>query len=139
MNRAAARRQLSRDGWLQLLLVVVPVLAANQLPELSGSDQAFLAFPLFVAGLGLLFFSLPRFSAYKHALIRTEQAFDSDDEAAAWSALRNVRLRALRIAGLPAWVAAVGAPLGVEPVAQLLLVCGSLMLLVLYRVPRQLQ
>ena len=139
MNRAAARRQLSRDGWLQLLLVVVPVLAANQLPELTGSHQDFLAFPLFFIGLGLLFLSLPRFTAYKHDLIKTERAFDSDAEPSAWSALRNDRLRALRIAGLPAWVAAVGAPLGVEPVAQLLLVCGSLMLLVLYRVPRQLQ
>ena len=139
MNRAAARRQLSRDGWLQLLLVVVPVLAINQLPELTGSHQELIAFPLFFAGLGLLFLSLPRFTAYKHALIHTEKALDSDAEPSAWAALRGVRLRALQIAGLPAWVAAIGAPLGLEPVAQLLLVCGSLTLLVLYRVPRQLQ
>jgi hypothetical protein len=139
VNRAVARRQLSCDGWLQLLLVIAPMLGANQLPELAGGHQELLAFPLFFAGLGLLFLSLPRFTAYKHALINTEKAFGSEAEPSAWAALRGVRLRALRIAGLPAWVAAIGAPLGLEPVAQLLLVCGSLTLLVLYRVPRQLQ
>ena len=139
MNRAAARRQLSRDGWLMLLLILVPVLATSQLPMLTGGIGDSLAFPLFFAGLGLLFLSLPRFTAYKHALIDTEKSFGSDAEPAAWTALRQVRLRALRIAGLPAWVAVIGAPLGLEPVGQLLLVCGSLMLLVLYRVPRQLQ
>ncbi|WP_407292587.1 hypothetical protein [Stutzerimonas zhaodongensis] len=139
MNRAAARRRLSRDGWFQLLLIAVPVLATNQLPQLTGSHEALIAFPLFFAGLGLLFLSLPRFTAYKHALIKTEHSFGSDAEPSAWATLRDVRLRALRIAGLPAWVAAIGAPIGLEPVAQLLLVCGSLTLLVLYRVPRQLQ
>jgi len=139
VNRAAARRQLSRDGWLLFLLMVVPVLVASRLPELTGRHEALIAFPLFFAGLGLLFLSLPRFTAYKHALIHTEHSFGSDAEPSAWATLRKVRLRALRVAGLPAWVAAIGAPLGLEPVAQLLLVCGSLTLLVLYRVPRQLQ
>ena len=139
MNRAAARRQLSRDGWLVLLLILVPVLVAGQLPRLTSGIGDSLAFPLFFAGLGLLFLSLPRFTAYKHALIYTEKSFDSDAEPAAWTALRQVRLRALRIAGLPAWVAAIGGPLGLEPVGQLLLVFGSLTLLVLYRIPRQLQ
>ena len=40
---------------------------------------------------------------------------------------------------LPAWLAAVGALLGMEPVARLLLVLGSLSLLILYRIPRQLR
>ncbi|MCQ2030063.1 hypothetical protein [Stutzerimonas zhaodongensis] len=139
MSRTAARRQLSRDGWLMLLLILVPVLASSQLPRVTGSLSDDLAFPLFFAGLALLFLSLPRFTAYKHALIDTEKSFDSDAEPAAWTALRLVRLRALRVAGLPAWVAALVAPLGLEPVGQLLLVCGSLTLLLLYRVPRQLQ
>ncbi|MCQ4257134.1 hypothetical protein [Stutzerimonas stutzeri] len=139
MNRATARRQLSRDGWLMLLLILMPVLVTGQLPRLTGDIGDSLAFPLFFAGLGLLFLSLPRFTAYKHALIHTEKAFGGDTEPTAWAALRKTRLRALRIAGLPAWVAALGAPLGLEPVGQLLLVCGSLTLLVLYRVPRQLQ
>ncbi|MFL9814439.1 hypothetical protein D7241_14375 [Stutzerimonas sp. VN223-3] len=139
MNRTAARRQLSRDGWLYLLFIVIPVLITSQLPELAGRLGERLALPLFVIGLATLFFNLPRFTAYKHALIATEKALSSDAEPAAWAALRAIRLRALRVAALPAWLAAIGAPLGLEPVAQLLLVCGSLALLVLYRVPRQLQ
>lgn len=122
-----------------LLLFLVPVLATGQLPMLTGGIGDSVAFPLFFAGLGLLFLSLPRFTAYKHALIRTEKASGSDAEPSAWDALGEIRLRALRIAGLPAWIAALGAPLGMEPVGQLLLVCGSLTLLVLYRIPRQLQ
>lgn len=139
MNRKAARRLLSGDGWVHLLLVVVPVFLTRQLPELAGRVGEHLALPLFVAGLAALFLNLPRFTAYKHALIATENAFGTDAESAAWVALRGTRLRALKIAALPAWLAAIGAPLGLEPVAQLLLVCGSLALLVLYRVPRQLQ
>lgn len=139
MNRTAARRQLSRDGWLYLLFIVVPALITSQFPELAGRFGERLAMPLFVIGLASLFLNLPRFTAYKHALIATENAFGTDDESAAWAALRGTRLRALRIAALPSWLAAIGAPIGLEPVAELLLVCGSLALLVLYRVPRQLQ
>ncbi len=122
-----------------LLLILIPVLAISQFPSLTGDFGDTFAFPLFFAGLGLLFLSLPRFTAYKHALIHTEKVFGSDAEPSAWMALRKTRLRALCIAGLPGWVAAIGAPLGLEPVGQFLLVCGSLTLLVLYRVPRQLQ
>jgi hypothetical protein len=139
VNRTAARRQLSRDGWLSLLLVIVPVLISRQLPELAGRFGESLALPLFIAGLATLFLNLPRFTAYKHALIATEKALGTRQEASDWMTLRAVRLRALWTAALPAWLAAIGAPLGLEPVAQLLLVCGSLVLLVLYRVPRQLQ
>jgi hypothetical protein len=71
-------------------------------------------------------------------LIATEQALDSPAEAEAWARLRRVRRRGLLIASLPAWFAAAGALLGMEPVARLLLVFGSLVLLVLYRIPRQL-
>ncbi len=139
MNRGAARRQLSRDGWLYLLLIVIPALLGNQLPQLAGRFGEHLALPLFLGGLVLLFLNLPRFTAYKHALIATEKELSTDAESSAWLRLRAVRLRALRTAALPAWLAAIGAPFGLEPVAQLLLVCGSLALLVLYRVPRQLR
>nr|WP_272890839.1 hypothetical protein [Stutzerimonas sp. S1] len=94
--------------------------------------------PLFAAGLVSLFFSLPAFTAFKHALIATEQALGRATESDAWTHLRRVRRRALLIASLPAWLAAAGALLGMEPVARLLLVFGSLALLVLYRIPRQL-
>lgn len=139
MSCTATRDQLTRDGWVYLLLMVAPVLAVGQLPEWSGRFGEYLALPLFITGLGMLFLSLPRFTAYKHALIATEKDLRSDAEPAAWAVLRAIRLRALRTAALPAWLAAIGAPLGLEPVAQLLLVTGSLTLLMLYRVPRQLK
>ena len=137
MSRAAARRQLRGDGWRYGVLMLVPVLASSRLDEHPLADT--LALLLFVAGLGLLFFNLPRFRHYKHALIATEQAFDSPAEPDAWARLRAVRLGALRVAALPAWLAAVGAPFGLEPVALVLFTGASLVLLQLYRVPRQLQ
>jgi len=134
VNRLAARRQLARDGWLHTLLMVIPVLALGRAPALSVDW----GLPLFAAGLVSLFFSLPAFTAFKHALIATEQALGSPMEADAWARLRLLRRRGLLIASLPAWFAAAGALLGMEPVARLLLVFGSLVLLVLYRIPRQL-
>ncbi|KJH79228.1 hypothetical protein [Pseudomonas stutzeri] len=136
MNRTATRRQLALEGWRYLLFMVVPVLISSQLPQLAGRFGEPLALPLFLVGLATLFLNLPRFTAYKHALIDTEKDLGSDAEASAWAALRAVRLRALRTAALPAWLAAIGAPLGLEPVAQGLLVSGSLVLLLLYRIPR---
>jgi hypothetical protein len=130
---------LSRDGWRYLLLIVLPVLVSRQLPEIAGRFAEHLALPLFGIGLATLFLNLPRFTAYKHTLIATEKALGTDVESSAWAALRTIRLRALRTAALPAWLAAFGAPLGLASIAQLLLVCGSLVLLALYRVPRQLQ
>jgi hypothetical protein len=139
LSRRVARRQLVRDGWLYLALMVLPVLISGRFGQLQGGFAEHLALPLFIAGLCLLFLNLPRFTAYKHALIATEAAADSTTEPVAWATLRAVRLQALRIAALPVWVAAVGGPLGLEPVAQLLLTCGSLVLWLLYRVPRQLR
>ena len=134
MNREKVRRQLARDGWLQLVLLVVPVLVLNRIAPVS--EQ--FGLPFFGLALASLFLSLPRFTAYKHALIATEKALGSDHEDQAWAALRQVRRRALLVAALPAWIAALGAPFGLEPVAQLLLVLGCIVLLVLYRIPRQL-
>ena len=139
MNRTAMRRQLALQGWRYLLFMVVPVLVSSQLPQLAGRFGEPLALPLFLVGLATLFLNLPCFTAYKHSLIATEKDLGSDAEASSWAALRAVRLRALRTAALPAWLAAIGAPLGLEPVAQVLLVSGSLVLLLLYRIPRQLQ
>ena len=139
MNRSAARHQLSRDGWVYLMLIVLPVLVSSRFGRLDGSLAERLALPMFIFGLILLFLNLPRFTAYKHALIATEAAFGSDAELDAWATLRAVRLNALRVAALPAWVSAFGAPVGLEPVAQLLLTCGSLVLWLLYRVPSQLR
>jgi hypothetical protein len=62
----------------------------------------------------------------------------SDREAQAWADLRRVRRRGLLVASLPGWSAALGALCGLEPIARLLLVGASLVLFLLYRIPRQL-
>ncbi|MBU0920748.1 hypothetical protein [Stutzerimonas kunmingensis] len=134
MTRAAARRQLARDGWLHTLLMVLPVLVLGR----ASVVLADWGLPLFAAGLVSLFFSLRGFTRFKHALIATEQALNGPVEDDAWNDLRRVRRHGLLIASLPAWFGAAGALFGMEPVARLLLVFGSLVLLVLYRIPRQL-
>ncbi|WP_313306143.1 hypothetical protein [Stutzerimonas balearica] len=134
MTRAQWRRRLVRDGWLHIVLLVVPVLLLGRLPPLA--EQG--ALVSFAIGLVGLFPSLGRFTAFKHQLIATEQALGSECEAQAWAALRRVRRRGLLVASLPGWSAALGALCGLEPVARLLLVGASLVLFLLYRIPRQL-
>lgn len=135
MNRAAVRRQLAREGWLHTALMVLPALLLGRTGLQLGSGGLL----LFAAGLASLFFSLPAFTRFKHALIATEQALGDTAEPEAWAQLRRIRRRAMLIASLPAWLAAFGSLFGMEPVARLLLVLGSLTLLVLYRIPRQLR
>jgi hypothetical protein len=134
MTRAQWRRRLVRDGWLHIVLLIVPVLLLGRLPPLA-EQGALVSFALGLVGL---FPSLGRFTAFKHQLIATEQALGSDREAQAWADLRRVRRRGLLVASLPGWSAALGALRGLEPIARLLLVGASLVLFLLYRIPRQL-
>jgi len=134
MTRAQWRRRLVRDGWLHIVLLIVPVLLLGRLPPLA-EQGALVSFALGLVGL---FPSLGRFTAFKHQLIATEQALGSDLEAQAWADLRRVRRRGLLVASLPGWSAALGALCGLEPIARLLLVGASLVLFLLYRIPRQL-
>lgn len=134
MTRAQWRRRLVRDGWLHIVLLVVPVLLLGRLPPLA-EQGALVSFALGLVGL---FPSLGRFTAFKHQLIATEQALGSECEAQAWADLRRVRRRGLLVASLPGWSAALGALCGLEPIARLLLVGASLVLFLLYRIPRQL-
>ena len=94
--------------------------------------------PLFIAALASLFVSLPLFRAYKHALIATGQALDSEAEPAAWQQLIHCRRRALQAAGLPAWVGALAVFSGLHAVPLTLLALASLVLFYLYRIPAQL-
>ena len=94
--------------------------------------------PLFVAGLASMFVSLPLFSAYKRALVATEQALDSAQEPDAWQELARRRRLAFLGAGLPAWIAAIAVFVGLEAIPLMLLGLSSLVLLYLYRIPRQL-
>ncbi|MGV8843937.1 MAG: MFS transporter [Pseudomonas sp.] len=138
MTRAQVRRRLALAWWRQLGLSLAPLFVLNLL---FGADPAFmpvLAMPLFIAGLASMYVSLPLFNAYKHALIATEKALDSPAEPAAWLALAAQRRRAFLGAGLPAWIAALAVFVGLEALPLVLLALSSCLLLVLYRIPRQL-
>jgi hypothetical protein len=137
VTRSQVRRRLALAWWGQLVLTLAPLVLLNWL---FGADRqpGMLVMPLFVAGLASMFVSLPLFSAYKRALVATEQALDSPQEAEAWQALAKRRSQAFLGAGLPAWIAAVAVFVGLEAIPLMLLGLSSLVLLYLYRIPRQL-
>lgn len=137
MTRSQVRRRLALAWWGQLVLTLAPLVLLNLL---FGADRqpGMLVMPLFVAGLASMFVSLPLFRAYKRALVATEQALDTPQEAETWQALAKQRRLAFLGAGLPAWIAAVAVFVGLEAIPLLLLGLSSLVLLYLYRIPRQL-
>nr|WP_232108638.1 MFS transporter [Pseudomonas juntendi] len=97
-----------------------------------------LAMPLFIAGAATMFLSLPRFGAYKRALIATSKALGTAEEPAAWIELARVRRLAMLYACFPGWVAALSVGVGLEAVPQILLAISTVVVLSLYRIPRQL-
>lgn len=138
MIRAAWRRRLAGEWTVALLLTLLPLLL---LGYLWGSREAWLPaleLPLFVAGLCAPFATLPLFRRYKQALISTQRALDSEAEGDAWQALGRTRRPGLLAAALPAWGAALALPTGLNGVALTLLTLTSLVLLWLYKIPRQL-
>ena len=136
MTRAAVKRRLALLWWRQLALTLAPLLLINVLFG-AGRQPGVLAMPLFIAGLASLFVSLPLFSAYKRALFATVKALNTADEPAAWLTLAERRRPALLGAGLPAWIAALAVFAGLEAVPQILLALASIVVLYLYRIPRQ--
>lgn len=137
MTRGEVRRRLALEWWRQLAVTLAPLFVLNLL---FGADQqtGMLTMPLFIVGLASMFVSLPLFSAYKRALVATEKALDTPAEQAAWLELARVRRLALLGAALPAWIAAVAVFAGLEAIPLILLAISSIVLLYLYRIPRQL-
>ncbi|MEK1942659.1 MAG: MFS transporter [Pseudomonas sp.] len=137
MTRADVRRRLALLWWRQLALTLAPVLVVDLLFG-AGKTVSVLAMPLFIGGLASMFVSLPLFSAYKRGLIATEKALDTAEEPAAWLDLAARRRQAFLGAGLPAWIAAIAVFTGLEAIPLILLTLSSVVLLTLYRIPRQL-
>lgn len=138
MTRAQVKRRLALAWWQYLAvgLVPLPVMAW----AFGGGDALIpvLAMPLFIAGAATLFLSLPRFGAYKLALVATSKALGTRAEPAAWIALARARRMAMLYACFPAWIGALSVLVGLETVPRLLLALSTLVLLYLYRIPRQL-
>jgi len=138
VTRAEVKRRLALAWWQYLAVGLVP------LPVMAwafGGGEAMipmLAMPLFIAGAATLFLTLPRFGAYKRALIATSKALGTEAEPSAWIELARVRRLAMTYACFPAWVAAVSVLVGLETVPQVLLALSTVVLLYLYRLPSQL-
>lgn len=138
MTRAEVRRRLALEWWRWLGFALAPVFFLNLLFGDSQALGSVLEMPFFIAGVASMFVSLPLFSAFKRALIATEQALDSEAEREAWLELARVRRKAFLGAALPAWIGAIALFTGLNAVALFLLAMSSVVLFCLYRIPRQL-
>ncbi|MDH4581289.1 MFS transporter [Pseudomonas sp. BN415] len=138
MTRKDVRRRLALAWWRQLGYTLVPLFIMSYLFGDGEPVLPVLQMPLFIAALASMFFSLPLFSAYKRALVATEAALGRAEEPGAWQELARRRGKAFLAAGLPAWIAALAVLVGLNAVALILLALSSLVLLYLYRIPRQL-
>lgn len=138
MTRSQVRRRLAVAWWQQLALTLLPLFVMSWAFGQSDDLMPVLAMPMFIAGIASMFLSLPRFGAYKRRLIATQQALDTAQEPAAWIALAVTRRMAFLFAGLPAWIAALAVLFGLEALPLCLLALSSVLLLCLYRIPRQL-
>ncbi|MCL7462817.1 MFS transporter [Pseudomonas sp. NW5] len=139
MSSAIKRQRagFARRWWGLLILGWVPLLALRLAPEQAGLPEN-LAMPLFIVALTSMFVSLPLFHRYKRALIACQRALRSDGEAAAWQHLATTQRNGLLAALLPVWIAALGRVAELHAVPVALLLMASLVIAILYRLPRQL-
>lgn len=138
MTRGQVRRRLAVSWWQYLALALVPLFVINAVFGQGEAILPVLAMPMFIAGVASMFVSLRFFGVYKHALIATQQALDTPEEAQAWIALAARRRAAFLAAGLPAWIGTLAVFVGLEAVPLMLLALSSAVLFYLYRIPRQL-
>jgi hypothetical protein len=138
VTRNNRRRRLALAWWWQLLLIVAPVVVISRWFDPLEAFAPMLAMPAFIVGVSSMFVSLRPFGRYKHALIATGKALDTPEEDGAWRNLDATRSKALLAASVPAWIAAIAVFSGLETVPLCLLTLSSVVLLYLYRIPRQL-
>ena len=120
--------------WLPAIVCVLPWwLTITYLTP--ATQNATLSLVLFIAGLCSLFLHLKLFNRFKHAVIAAGR---NPSDASLWQAFLTIRQRGLWGAVIPSLLAVPAWLIGLETVASALLVIASLMLLWLYRVPRQL-
>ncbi|MFT0211690.1 hypothetical protein VQ643_03625 [Pseudomonas sp. F1_0610] len=123
--------------WGFLLLYAVPVTAVLLLGE-SFEMPYWFVLSIFILGLLSLFANLKGFHRFKHCVIAMGKN-DSTVLDEQWDDLHQARRRAFIVAGFPAWIGTLGYIFGLEGVAVLLLLLGSLLQLMLYRIPLQLK
>lgn len=138
MTRSQVKARLARAWWQQLGLTLAPMFVMSWAFGQMDPVMPVLALPLFMAGIAGLFLSIPRLSLFRRALHATEDALGTPNEPAAWVGLARIRRFGFLLAGIPAWVAAVAVPFGLEPLPQCVLAVISGGLLCLYRIPAKL-
>ncbi|MHC6223772.1 MFS transporter [Pseudomonas sp. X10] len=138
MMRSEVKRRLTLTWWQYLAMGLLPLLVVAWAFGGGKGLIPVLAMPLFIGGVATMFLSLPRFGAYKRALIATSKALDTAGEPASWIELARARRFAMLFACFPAWVAALSVLVGLEAVPQFLLALSTVVLFYLYRIPRQL-
>lgn len=138
MTRNAVRRRLALEWWGFVAAALLPLLPLKMIGSAIDSSWPALDMPLFIAGLASMFVSLRLFRNYKHLLIATQAALDTQDEPQAWALLAHGRRSGLLGAALPAWIAALAALVGLNSLALSLLVVASVVIGCLYRIPPQL-
>ena len=132
MKRTEERQRLNRLWWFWLALCLLPWILFGPLDVNLGLPPI----AIFITGLFALFPSLKAFSSFKRALFALQER-DPAGERARWATLQRAQVIGLYWAAVPALLAALGSLSGLGGVACLLLVFGSLMTLILYRIPRQ--
>lgn len=138
MTRSQVKARLAKAWWQQLGLTLAPLFVMSWSFGRMEPVMPVLALPLFMAGVAGLFLSAPRLGLFRHALHATEDALNTVNEPAAWVSLARIRRFGFLVAGIPAWVAALAVPFGLEPMAQCLLALMSAGLLCFYRIPSKL-
>ena len=133
MERAEQHRRLNRRWWGLLLAAVLPWLLLVNVPEVAQLPPM----TLFVIGLCGLLPTLKIFPHFKRALWALKPPSDAALEDQRWAVLARAQRNGMLWASLPAWLAALASPLGLEGVAGLLLVTGSALFSLVYRIPRQ--
>lgn len=133
MDRLLWRRRLNLRWSLLLLAGVLPWLLLANVPEVAQWPPM----TLFIIGLCGLVPTLKVFPAYKRALWALNPPANAALEDQRWASLARAQRNGMLWASLPAWLAALASPLGLEGVAGLLLVTGSALFSLVYRIPRQ--
>ena len=132
------RLTFARRWWGLLAVAMLPLILLGAFGPAQAPLPDSLAMPLFITALLSMFVGLPLFRRFKLALIACARARNTPDEAAGWGALALAQRNGLLGALLPAWFAALGRLADLHAVPVLLLVLASVVIAILYRLPRQL-
>ncbi len=137
MQTGSLRLRSAGQWWLAILVLAVILLVPLPFKPLTLLQHSVAGLVFFIGGLLTVFFSRSPFNTFKAILVEFSVAVPQRLPKL-WQTYFMVRRRALLTAMLPAAAAFVGRLLGLEQTPVLLLLMTSLLLVWLFRTPRQL-